>query len=711
MRKQQGCKFSGLLLMLGLALALTAVFVSCKNPTGPGSDSGIDSGGGGGGDGGGDGGGTGGGGTKYTVSFYDGETEYEDFKEEVPAGGKVTEKKPEEKDGYVFIAWYTEEEWQKEWIFARDTVNKDIELYARFSHTENDKVTVSFDLKGGMYDGDSNMEPVDLSKGQPVTEPDAEKMTYTNPKYSFARWYIDDPSTPWDFTTRVEESFTLNAHWSEPYEVDFDVNGGNTPAPETQKVKPNGLVEKPTDPTYTNPLHRFLGWFPNSETTTPAWDFTTQKVTANMTLTARWIRQYNVTFNPNGGTFASGDNTTGNRTVPVDENVPLTAENLSPRAGWDFDGWQKQGTNENWNFENDLVTQDITLTAQWTQLHTITFNGNGGTLSNGDSEKPVEVRDGDKVADPSNDFTYLGEKPVSWHNATSSTDLNESNKWDFANALVFSDITLYAKYPALYKVTFLTGKLAPDPSSKVVDVYEGKFIDKNAAPKDNEIGAAASFKNGTWIHVETGKPWNFTTDKVQGNMSLRPDWEFTEGGEGPSGGMIFYYDPDGFDFYLGAGSEYVTAHYLEIYPVDLPGTYKWQTGADSNTVTTVQSEGSRAVGRGKQNTALIRAVIGTGAPFPAANAAYEIQGDGSWFLPSASELDKAYAALIPKTGGEDPKYPGFDGFEVPGAVRYWTSNLGGYGNAYSQSFAEGQGAATADTPASSSYHVRPIRAW
>jgi uncharacterized repeat protein (TIGR02543 family) len=67
------------------------------------------------------------------------------------------------------------------------------------------------------------------------------------------------------------------------FEVSFDLNGGTSAETiEVQKIKEGNLVTKPADPTRDG--YTFAHWSLEDE----EWNFETNKVEENMTLTANW---------------------------------------------------------------------------------------------------------------------------------------------------------------------------------------------------------------------------------------------------------------------------------------------------------------------------------------------------------------------------------------------------------------------------------------
>ena len=108
------------------------------------------------------------------------------------------------------------------------------------------------------------------------------------------------------------------------------------------------------------------------------------------------------------------------------------------------------------------------------------------------------------------------------------------------------------------------------------------------------------------------------------------------GDTGPGGGIIFYYNANGFTV-TGAGS--FTAYYLEAAPSNMEGLAWASSGYFSTDITGLGT----AIGTGRANTAAILAVD---ANAPAAKACKDYTGGGKndWFLPSYDELIEMYKA-------------------------------------------------------------------
>ena len=173
--------------------------------------------------------------------------------------------------------------------------------------------------------------------------------------FRFMGWFSDQALTEsFGFETPIKDNITIYAKWIEEYTVSFDTDGGN--AIQSQKVIRNGNVAEPANP--TKDLHRFLGWSVDSA----PFSFDTP-ITSDITITAKWIRQYTVSFDSNGGT------TIGPQTV--DSGSSATTPINPQRDGYTFKYWHVSGQSSAYDFTSP-ITGDVTLIAQWESNYTPT---------------------------------------------------------------------------------------------------------------------------------------------------------------------------------------------------------------------------------------------------------------------------------------------------------------------------------------------------
>lgn len=182
---------------------------------------------------------------------------------------------------------------------------------------------------------------------------------------------------------------------------------------------------------------------------------------------------YCLRYDLNGGTGAEG---TYNDTYypPQDGNTATVAADPS-RAGYQFAGWQDEGGNPYAAGNAVIVDHDITLTAQWNKLVTVSFDlcGHGG--ANISSQTFVSGNKASEPTAPKEDGWVFG----GWY-----TEKGCQYRFSFDSA-VTSDITLYAKWDRVTTVVS-TPVATPAPSPAPV-----------ATPTPSPAPAAAATKTST----------------------------------------------------------------------------------------------------------------------------------------------------------------------------------------------------------------------
>jgi len=150
---------------------------------------------------------------------------------------------------------------------------------------------------------------------------------------------------------------TLYAKWSAipVYTVTFYSDGGSNV--DAQYIMEGNYVTEPADPVLTE--HVFQGWFSDGDLTV-LWDFTSDAVTSNLTLFAKWqINQYTVTFDSRGGSIVQSQ--------LVDYNDFASPPTDPVKNGYAITGWfENTELSDQWIFAADKVTTDVTLYAGWT---------------------------------------------------------------------------------------------------------------------------------------------------------------------------------------------------------------------------------------------------------------------------------------------------------------------------------------------------------
>lgn len=268
--------------------------------------------------------------------------------------------------------------------------------------------------------------------------------------------------------------------------VTFDSDGG-TPV-DAQTVNDGDKATQPADPTRDG--WTFLGWW-NGDT---AYDFA-QPVSGDLTLTAHWEQNAPVMHTV---TFDTGDETITVPAQQVEDGMTVVQPDNPTRDGYRFDGWLLDG--QPYDFATQ-VNGDITLTAAWTQLHTVTFD-----YAHDGMTAVQTVPDGGQATQPEtperDGWTFNG-----W--------LLDGQAYTF-DTPVTGDITLTADWTRItHTVTFDTGDGTPvDPQT----VNHGEqAIDPGTPVRDGYTFTG-------WLL--DGEPYDFATP-VTGDMTLVAGWEKT----------------------------------------------------------------------------------------------------------------------------------------------------------------------------------------
>lgn len=149
------------------------------------------------------------------------------------------------------------------------------------------------------------------------------------------------------------------------------------------------------------------------------------------------LQKYTVTFNSQGGSEVAP------QAVYAGEKIVKPANPTKEKEY--FVDWYKEAECTNvWDFENETVSQDITLYAKWTSIaYTVTFETNKGT--------PIEaqlVPEGTFATKPVPAPTKEGYLFEGWY-----TEQTMTNFFDFYTPIT-KDITLYAKWMDISSITY-----------------------------------------------------------------------------------------------------------------------------------------------------------------------------------------------------------------------------------------------------------------
>ncbi len=273
------------------------------------------------------------------------------------------------------------------------------------------------------------------------------------------------------------------------YYVNFDADGGS--AVDSVEVKHGDALG--TAPVTTREGYTFSGWYLDND----KWDFEHYAITKDMTLKARWTKNHTVTFDSNGGSKVNSET--------VVDGTKLAAPVPPIKEDAEFLGWFKGDVK--WNFTENAVTEDLTLTAKWHDIYTVKFNPDGSNYI-----AHQKVKAGETVTRPADPVRH-GFEFAGWFVSDENGVFLSDTPWDF-KAPATSSITLKAKWTPIYTVTFSTNGAGKMDSIKLL---QGALI-----PVPAEISKDGYIFEGWYVGDVL---WNFETATVTSDVNLIAKWK------------------------------------------------------------------------------------------------------------------------------------------------------------------------------------------
>lgn len=421
---------------------------------------------------------------KITYNKNDGTATPEEISYYVEKGERFTLKANTfTRDGKTFAGWSKSKSSKKKeyadkaeiWSF---NAYSDITLYALWHDDAHYVITYYSNFEGSTYD----YKEQTLEKSESGATGNLLKNTFERTGYVFYGWYTSSTLRKYgaeaDFYTdeskiTLTEDKDLYACWledksSEAVKLTFNKNDGTaTPEETSQYVKygskpsysywndTNYNKLKPN--TFTRENYEFLGWSNSSYATSEAYTDAQTDVyfTANTTLYAVW--QYKgpvvITFDGNGGKDSDG-NTTATQTITANTYTELKTNTFS-KENYGFAGWAKTSTATYRDYDDKESVKfsepTVTLYAVWKPNPVITFNGNGGTTSGGETTATQSIPYGVSTALNENPFTKAGSTFIGWNKYASGTYAQYSDKGSIS---IYEDTTLYAIWKDDIVLTF-----------------------------------------------------------------------------------------------------------------------------------------------------------------------------------------------------------------------------------------------------------------
>lgn len=340
--------------------------------------------------------------------------------------------------------------------------------------------------------------------------------------FKFMGWYtekdgqgtkIEDDKFPY-VLEKMETVFY--AYWKESFTIVFDADNETSETSDVAVLKGDAITEQeaPDTPVYEN--YRFDGWF--SERNGGGTEFRAgETVFADDTpkkYYAKWVRQYVVTIDTNGGP-QYGD------PFKVDTGSKLSQPNASytVKKGHDFLNWQIDGVPV--DFDTYVVEKDVTLVATYeAQQYNVIFIAETGEVLatvNGNPSYAGTFEFGSTITAESLNVVCPTEthRFVEWtYGGVRYGNYDEDGKFvDFTITEEYPDgLTLTAKWQRQYRVTLVSNE------SESTDIFVDEGNTLNASDIDNPSQYGYVFEY--WLDGET----RFESMTMTEDILLKAKW-------------------------------------------------------------------------------------------------------------------------------------------------------------------------------------------
>ena len=346
-------------------------------------------------------------------------------------------------EGFLLDGWCLDPECTEEINVFEYVVEGDITFYAKWVEAIN----VTWEANGGFFDCYSETSTITTQ----IPRNGIAAYDYSIPEregWIFDGWCLDADCTEdvdiWEYTVTKEETFY--AKWTEAVNVTWNGNGGLIWGDEYFPTYTE-LLRKNAEIGYSMSAERngFVldGWYFDEQCTQEA-DPQHYSPDKDVTFYAKWSKEVIVTWDGNGG-YIWGDEDYPTYTYQLVANRTINYVLSAERENYSFEGWYLDPEYENKvDFDEYVLSDNVTFYAKWIELVTITWDGNGGYLWGNEDLliDSYQVKKGEKISD-----NYL----IAWaYNPGQSFDgwyydRECTRPVDIDEYVATEDITFYAK--------------------------------------------------------------------------------------------------------------------------------------------------------------------------------------------------------------------------------------------------------------------------
>lgn len=361
------------------------------------------------------------------------------------------------REGYSFVGWAKSADAEKKDYadsYSLFQTTSDVTLYAVWKDELH--YVITFDANGG--EGTMAKQLVDKDSATVTLSPNA----FTKSGYVFYGWSTSSYNFSSSITHVDGEEITVSydkklyAVWlssSSAVKITFNANDESDKT-KTQYLKyvsttysSDSYSNKLAANTFTRKDYKFKGWATSADSSYVSYkdkySFSYEKMTSPLNLYAVWeyTGTCTITFNANDGSenpATSTQEAAGGSSSYLDKNT-------FTREGYTFLGWSESSDDASYSYGDEAYytprSEKITLYAVWKKNPVITFIGNGGTDSNGNTSTTQTVAYNTSSALDANPFTKSDSTFAGW----STSSIGTSAFYDDEDSVsLTSDLTLYA---------------------------------------------------------------------------------------------------------------------------------------------------------------------------------------------------------------------------------------------------------------------------
>ena len=336
------------------------------------------------------------------------------------------------KDGHRFLGWYTTDKnnlMQPGDVFnVTDSVTINAKWIAVYTYEYNDGIPA---------DEDPNYQAPTVDDGYVLTL----KAAPVRPGYVFKGWSVDEQTYQPGALYTITANVVFEAIWVElfTYEYNDGIPADEDPnyqAPTAEDGEVLTLKSAPVREGYV-----FKGWKVGEQLYDAEATYT---ITADVVFVAVWNVTVTVTY------FSEH---TDHEKVTIEKGSTLDLPTPPTVEGYDFDGWFNEGDEK--VDSSYTVDANITLTAKWTKLWTVTYMSDGVEIGS------EIVRDGESIVLKAPSIEKIGYTFDRWQ---------DGEAWINADSIdITADITLTARWEKIPVAYSISG--VPTTGWGVVEVY------------------------------------------------------------------------------------------------------------------------------------------------------------------------------------------------------------------------------------------------